>query len=209
MAFGPKLRPAPGSKHVESRWLRTLPSCWPLHLAATAHWPCPPRKSHGISRCQVDLDSLVERIWQELYAWPMIHWSMIEALVAAFAFVAGRRWPFHLKGRRLRRSCERPFRQVWISFFFLLNELPMVKKYRLVIREPEQPKNTSCYSDKTKHRVWASFPVCLGAGVSFEPTLWPMADSDSFRWFFSCFCRFFVFYKLKNVLCLFLLTYKA
>jgi len=36
----------------------------------------------------VDMDSLVASLWQEIYSWQATHMAMIEALVAAFAFVA-------------------------------------------------------------------------------------------------------------------------
>ena len=32
----------------------------------------------------------------------------------------------------------------------------------MVVREENHPLGTHCMSDKTKHRVWASFPVWLG-----------------------------------------------
>jgi hypothetical protein len=35
----------------------------------------------------VNLDAWVAKLWQELYTWPQLHWAMIEALVAAIAFV--------------------------------------------------------------------------------------------------------------------------
>jgi len=83
----------------------------------------------------VNLDAWVAKLWQELYTWPQLHWAMIEALVAAIAFV------------------------VWISGFFLINEIPFMKRYRMVVREESHPSGTHCMSDKTKHRVWSSFPV--------------------------------------------------
>ncbi|CAK9026205.1 Cholesterol 25-hydroxylase (Cholesterol 25-monooxygenase) [Durusdinium trenchii] len=78
---------------------------------------------------------MVAQTWQELHSWPALHWAMIEALVAAVSFVG------------------------WISWFFLLNEIPSMKGYRMVVREESHPIGTHCMTDRTKHRVWASFPV--------------------------------------------------
>eukprot|EP00913_Durusdinium_trenchii_P033463 g31329.t1 len=83
----------------------------------------------------VNLDTMVAQTWQELHSWPALHWAMIEALVAAVSFVG------------------------WISWFFLLNEIPSMKGYRMVVREESHPIGTHCMTDRTKHRVWASFPV--------------------------------------------------
>lgn len=85
----------------------------------------------------VNLDTMVAQTWQELHSWPALHWAMIEALVAAVSFVG------------------------WISWFFLLNEIPSMKGYRMVVREESHPIGTHCMTDRTKHRVWASFPVHL------------------------------------------------
>ena len=32
----------------------------------------------------------------------------------------------------------------------------------MVVREESHPSGTHCMSEKTKHRVWSSFPVLLG-----------------------------------------------
>ena len=38
----------------------------------------------------------------------------------------------------------------------------------MVVREESHPSGTHCMSDKTKHRVWSSFPVLLGCEVVKE-----------------------------------------
>lgn len=91
---------------------------------------------HGMG--VIDLDSFVASCWQEMYSWPAIHWAMIEALVAAFAFVA------------------------WISLFFILNEIPFVKPFRMVVRTESHPLNSHCMTSRTFSRVYASFPVYVG-----------------------------------------------
>ena len=86
----------------------------------------------------VDLDMILAKVWHEFYSCPALHWAMIEALVAAVSFFA------------------------WISWFFFLNEIPRLKDYRMVMRAESHPLGTHCMTNQTKHRVWASLPVCLG-----------------------------------------------
>lgn len=38
----------------------------------------------------------------------------------------------------------------------------------MVVREENHPLGTHCMSDKTKHRVWASFPVWLRSMVDMR-----------------------------------------
>ena len=33
------------------------------------------------------MDTWVAHLWQEMYTWPLVHWAMIEAIVAAVCFV--------------------------------------------------------------------------------------------------------------------------
>ena len=102
----------PRSMGVHSGWAPQKAWHSTIRLADEAHG----RWSKAVTRlCQgflptvallhgmgvIDLDSFVASCWKEMYSWPAIHWAMIEALVAAFAFVA------------------------WISLFFILNEIPL------------------------------------------------------------------------------------
>ena len=86
----------------------------------------------------IDLDSLVASVWLELYSWPAAHWAMIEALVAALAFFG------------------------WISLFFILNEIPSVKPFRMVVRAESHPLNAHCLTLGSYSRVYASLPLYLG-----------------------------------------------
>ena len=49
----------------------------------------------------------------------------------------------------------------------------------MVVREENHPLGTHCMSDKTKHRVWASFPVWLGKSmVDISATLGGVWDTS-------------------------------
>ena len=60
------------------------------------------------------------QLWQEMYTWPLVHWAMIEAIVAAVCFVVPRNscgifsgveeainGRNHGEGCQMRRTCPR------------------------------------------------------------------------------------------------------